>query len=59
VHHRILVQSSGDAERVPGAVGEVRLLADLDFMLRRHPGEGWCHTNGFAIRLEQKDAIRS
>ena len=58
VHHRLLVQGGGDAERVPGAVGEVRSPPYFHCVRRRHPRKGWGHAYGLAVRLQQQDAIR-
>ena len=52
------MQGGGDAECVPGAIGEIPETPHLHRVCRRHSGERRRHANGPAIGFQEEDAIR-
>ncbi len=48
------MQGGGDAEHVPGAVGEVSLAIRMDFEFCRNPRERICHTDGQCLWFEEE-----
>ena len=51
---RVRVESGGDSEHVPGAVGVIGFAVGVDFEIRGNPREWVCHADGQGFQVKEE-----